>query len=192
MKIDFLPKHLDNNIKIEKQKEVPTGWKYFFPLFKKSWTFKILIYFVLPCVILNFWILRYDDFFNGCHIKIQFSLLNWNNLEIKKAIQFIKRKQPDDYEKICRYVKNIDLYLPCSFSAAGCFRNNSPGTIGVYTYQHDENNDPSYTAAIIVHETCHAIQYDEGRINGDRETECYREDQRFFREIGVKNIFPTR
>jgi hypothetical protein len=188
MQIDFLPKHL-NEKKIKSEKEVKLDWKYYLSVFRNSWVYKILVYLLLPIVILNFWIMRYDDFSNNCHINIQFSLINWNNLEIKRAIKFIKHKQPADYQKVCRYVDNIELYLPCDFSYGGCFRDSKPGSIGIYSMKRDENNDPSYTAAIIVHETCHAIQRAENRTSGDRETECYNEHERFLREIGVDNKF---
>jgi hypothetical protein len=38
--------------------------------------------------------------------------------------------------------------------------------------------------AILVHETCHAIQYHEGRPPGfDLEQECYAEDDRILRTL---------
>ena len=41
-----------------------------------------------------------------------------------------------------------------------------------------------WTVAIVVHETCHAIQSHEGRPPGfDHEDECYNEDHRIMRAL---------
>ena len=185
------PKEIKAGVSLESEKYQTFSAK-FFGFFQKK-IVKGLGVLILILIIFNFWFLRYDDFTNGCHIKIQYSLLELNNLEIKSALNFIREKSPKDYEKVCRYVKKIDLYLPCSSSNAGCFWDSDPQQIGVYTLKRDRNNDPSFTASVIYHETCHAIQVAENRTNGERETECYRESYRFLREVGVDDsqIYPN-
>lgn len=187
-----LPKHLEQfsppaKTKIKTELETSAGptWQDFVSESIKSKYFKISASILIPAVIFNFLFLRYDDWINGCHINIQFSLLEWNNLEIKRAIKFIKTKSPKDYQKVCEYVDDIALYLPCSFSAGGCFRDVSPGQIGMHTLPRDKNGNPSFTASVIYHETCHAIQKSEGRTSGDREAECYREGYRFLKDAGI-------
>ena len=176
-------KEVNRGTSLESEKYLTFSAKFFGFLQKKI--VKAIGILILILIVFNFWFLRYDDFINGCHIKIQYSLLDLNNLEIKNALNFIRNKSPKDYAKVCQYVDNIELYLPCASSNAGCFWDSDPKQIGVYTLKRDNHDDPSLTAAVIYHETCHAIQRAENRIAGDRETECYRESYHFLKDAGI-------
>ena len=186
---ELLPKHIfpqAEEIKITPREKIS---EYAYKdIAKDLWGKKKVRYFVifvLLIILFNFWFLRYDDWLDGCHINIQFSLLDWNNLEVKNAINFIKNKSPDDYKKVCQNVSDIELFLPCDFSAGGCFRDDKPRQIGVYTMRRDGKNQPSYLAAVIVHETCHAIQKAQNRSMDNREPECYRKGYQFLRSAGI-------
>jgi len=72
-------------------------WGSFFKVFFEGWLGKALVFFILPLVIANFWFFWFDDFANGCHIKISPSITEWNNVDIKKAILLMKEKSPKDY-----------------------------------------------------------------------------------------------
>jgi hypothetical protein len=187
-----LPKHLEpflppEEAKIKYEKFVPEEitWKDVILEFFKSRFFKISASIIIPIVILNFWIFRYDDWTGGCHIKINISLLEWNNLDIKSALGFISKKSPEDYKKVCTYVDTVSPDLPCGGSGGGCYHDDRPKEIVVSNLGHGKHAE--WTAAVIVHETCHAIQKAEERTKGDREKECYRASYKFLKKIGVKD-----
>ena len=107
--------------------------------------------------------------------------MEWNNLEQKRALRFIRDKSPEYYKKVCVYVDTISPDLPCGGSGGGCFREDNPKQIEVSTLGH--SNNPAITAAMIIHETCHSIQREEKRAYS--ESECYGEMNRFLGGIGV-------
>lgn len=183
-----LPKHLDQfnppgeaSIKFELQPPAGPDWKDVVVEFFKSRFFKIAAWIIVPIIILNFWIFRYDDWTGGCHIGIKISLLEWNNLEQKRALKLIRNKSPEDYKKVCAYVDTISPDLPCGGSGGGCFREDNPKQIEVSTLGH--RGDSAITAAMIIHETCHSIQREEKKPYS--EPECYGEMNRFLNYIGV-------
>jgi hypothetical protein len=186
-----IPKHLPsfspdimNEEKHEKRVSEITVMDMLHDLYAKKWI-RFVAVFILLIVMVNFMFFRYDDWTNGCHINIQFSLLEWNNLEMKRALKFIKNKSPKDYQTVCKNVDEIVLFLPCDFSLGGCFRDANPKQIGMYTLPRDKEGNPSLTASVIFHEACHAIQKEEDRTAGDREAECYRDSYRFLKDVGV-------
>jgi len=113
----------------------------------------------------------YVDLGSRCRISISPSILEFNNLTVKRSIDILKYGSPSDYRDLCKYVGKINPNISCGGFGGGCFRNsefNKGGrTIDVST----ANGSLLWTAAVIVHETCHARQLYEKR--GFSETECY-------------------
>ena len=127
--------------------------------------------------------LAYADVGSGCYIFIRLSFVGDSNTTIKRALETLKHGSPDDYRKVCTHVATINPNPSCGGFGGGCFwynkDNRTRGTIDVST-----ENGLISTVGIIVHETCHAIQFQEGRPAGhDLETECYREDDRILRAL---------
>lgn len=181
----YFYRHDDKKIKetnFSKKIKGENKWKENWIIFKQTFLFKIFIWFVIPIVFFNFWVFRYDDFSNNCHIKIKLSLLEWNNLRIKTALKFIRNNSPDYYRKVCSYVDVISPDLPCGGPGGGCFRTGNPKQIEISVQNHRDN--PSFTAAMIIHETCHSIQYQDknGALN---ESECYHEMNNFLGELNI-------
>lgn len=97
------------------------GWIGFFKVFWGKKTARVFVYLALVMVILNFWLFRYDDFANGCHIKIPLSITELNNLQIKEGIKLLKEKSPVDYQELCSSVKSISPELACGGMGGGCY-----------------------------------------------------------------------
>jgi len=118
----------------------------------------------------------YIDVDNSCFVKIIPSItMEFSNSNIKRSIKILKHGSPTDYQDFCRLVDTIDANIDCGGWEGGCFR--SGKKIAVSTSQ----RTVAWTAGIIVHETCHAIQASEGR--GLDENECYSADDRLLRTI---------
>lgn len=113
---------------------------------------------------------RYYDPEAGCNIKIKMSFLEWSNSNIKKALSILKYGAPEDYANVCSHIEVINPTMSCGGWQGGCYYNN-PGEIFIST---SKNEFLAWTAAIIVHETCHDIQAKEGRPPS--EEECYSQD----------------
>lgn len=181
------PKHLGEDssqelkIDLEGLKREESSWEIFKRISKKK-IFRIILIIIFSIVVINFWFFRYDDWVNGCHMRIMPSVLEWNNLNVKKAISFLRNKSPKDYNKFCTYVNTISPDLPCGGSGGGCFHNDKPKQIEVSVLGHQD--DLSITTAIIIHEVCHAVQRNENRQLDEQE--CYGEGNRFLKEIGLK------
>ena len=114
----------------------------------------------------------YVDFSNYCFVKIKPSITEFSNLNIKRAIKVLKHGSPSDYANFCAHVDTIDPNPSCGGFGGGCFysKESRKSTIDIST----SNRDLVWTAAIIMHETCHVIQYQEGRPLS--EDECYHVD----------------
>lgn len=178
-KIEFKdPKADEDKLKFTWREIISAIWEY--------WWAKAIVWIVVPLVVLNLWIFRYDDFSNGCHMKISISLLEWNNLQIKKALGFIRDNSDSDYKKVCAYVDSISPDLPCGGSGGGCFHPGREKEIEVSTLGHASK--PELTAAIIVHETCHSVQKEENRPFDEKE--CYKEANRFLKAVGKWDKVP--
>jgi hypothetical protein len=183
----------------EKTEDIPGGdegeeddysWRSLLKSFWKSWYRKILFYLIIPIVILNFWLFRYDDLANNCHVKIYPSITEWNNLDIKRAINLMKNKSFPDYQKFCQSVKAISPELACGGMGGGCYSKIAPNEIVVSTIFRPKESHTETTAAIITHEVCHLYQNKEGRPMD--EAECYLEYCRILKKMGVRKDYDSR
>ena len=136
-------------------------------------------------LIIGFFLIRrhfyYTDGEYDCSIQLLPSLtLEFSNANTKKAIRLLKYASLKDYKTICANVSRINLNVSCGGFGGGCyfdFLTKNPGSIDIST----SRSDLAWTAAIIVHETCHLLQYQSGRKLG--EEECYKEDHRVIQKI---------
>jgi hypothetical protein len=118
-----------------------------------------------------------------CVIGIRPSLVGYNPTTVKRALDTLRHGSPEDYRKVCAHVGTINPNPSCGGFGGGCFwhteANRGRASIDVST-----EHGLIWTVAIIVHETCHAIQFHEGRPPGfDLEQECYAEDDRILRAL---------
>ncbi len=131
---------------------------------------KIFMYLLLPLLVINFWLFRYDDWKNDCHIKIKPSILELNNLKIKEALKVLRYGMPSEYKSVCDNISYIEPDLPCGGAGGGCFHPNVGSKI-VISVLH--GGTPAHTASIIVHEKCHYRQQEDKRAFDEKE--CYAE-----------------
>ncbi len=123
---------------------------------------------VLIFIPLHFFL--YVDVSHGCVIPIKPSFLELSNTTMKKGLKYLKKNFPAQYKDTCEHVKVINPNMGCGGFGGGCFYHNSPGEITVSTTYGNYIN----AAKVIIHETCHAVQYNEGRPGS--EPECYEKD----------------
>lgn len=141
-------------------------------------TIKITI-FILIVLGLIYRYFFYIDFENACYVILKPSITEFSNANIKRAIKTLKHGAPEDYQTFCTNVNTIDPNPSCGGFGGGCFHSSKSRTktIDISTSQ----RDLAWTAAIIMHETCHAIQYSEGRnLN---EEECYKVDDKTIKTL---------
>ena len=119
----------------------------------------------------------YIDLKNNCKIFIAPSLLEFNNLTIKRAINPLRYAAPDDYTNLCKRVDVIDPNFACGGFEGGCFESSQPRTIIIDTSQ----RSMAWASAMITHEVCHAIQYHESRQMDEHE--CYVKTDEVLRKI---------
>jgi hypothetical protein len=118
-----------------------------------------------------------------CVIGLRPSLVGYDNSTVKLALATLKHGSPDDYRKVCTNVASINPNPSCGGFGGGCFWH-TEGNRGRASIDVSTEHGLIWTVAIIVHETCHAIQYHEGRPPGfDLEQECYGEDDRIMRAL---------
>ncbi|MFH0892131.1 MAG: hypothetical protein V1867_05115 [Candidatus Falkowbacteria bacterium] len=112
----------------------------------------------------------YYDPGNKCLIRLKPSLTEWSNGNIKEGIKVLKHAVPDEYKKLCAYVDKINPNYSCGGLGGGCYISGKAPTreIDISTVY---DGFLGWTAAVIAHETCHAVQHEEGRPFN--ETECY-------------------
>lgn len=108
---------------------------------------------LLALVYLKYFI--YIDIKNNCFITIKPSILEFSNAVMKKGLRVLKYGSPEDYAKVCQYVNKINPNISCAGFGGGCFQNNNPKSIDIST----SNRSLLWTSLIIVHETCHVIQF---------------------------------
>lgn len=138
---------------------------------------KILILFAIISFVIHHYFF-YIDLSNGCFIKIKPSIFELSTNNIKKAIKILKHATPDEYLKLCTHVKTINPNPSCGGFGGGCFYTRYNGQIEIST---SNKSFLGQTAAIIVHETCHAIQHNEKRdLN---EPECYGLDNEVLKSL---------
>jgi hypothetical protein len=120
----------------------------------------------------------YIDLENGCFIKFKVSLTEFSTGNIKESIKVLKYAEPEEYLKLCTHINKINPNLSCAGFGGGCFYNSKPGQIDMSTAH---ESFVGQTAAIVVHEVCHAIQHDEGRELS--EDECYNHDNEIIKNL---------
>ena len=112
----------------------------------------------------------------GCKITIIPTFLP-SNYNAKEILKIIKKGAPDDYMRVCRYVTTINKNPSCGGFDGGCFQPSRPGVI----YIGNDQGNIALAAAIIVHETCHAIQGSQQQQL--HETECYAQGNSFLNTV---------
>ena len=123
------------------------------------------------------------DLGDRCVIGLRPSLVGYDNRTIKLALATLKHGSPEDYRKVCEHVASINPNPSCGGFGGGCFWHNE-GNRGRASIDVSTEHGLIWTIAIIVHETCHAIQYHQGRPPGfDLERECYGDDDRILRAL---------
>ena len=120
----------------------------------------------------------YYDPIYGCQITIIPSFLPSNN-NTKEVIKMIKEGSPDDYIRLCRYVRVINKNPSCGGLDGGCFKSSKPRTI----YTGNDQVNIAISAATLIHETCHAIQGAEGRTLN--ESECYAAMHAYLKAVTI-------
>jgi len=138
---------------------------------------------VVVVVVLATRYLVWLDVANRCVITIRPSLVGYDNRVVKLALETLRHGSPEDYRKVCVHVGTINPNPACGGFGGGCFwhtaENRDRASIDVST-----EHGVIWTVGIIVHETCHAIQFHEGRPpNWNLEDECYKEDDRILRAL---------
>ena len=102
---------------------------------------------------------------------------------VKRALDTLRHGSPADYRNVCIHVATINPNPACGGFGGGCFWHHE-GQKGRATIDISTEHGLIWTVAIIVHETCHAIQYHGGRPpRFDLEHECYNEDDRIMRAL---------
>ena len=115
----------------------------------------------------------YYDPSNKCFIKIKPSIIEFSAGNIKEAIKVLKLTVPEEYEKLCANVDKINPNYSCGGLGGGCYYTKKVPSreIDIST---SHGGFLGWTAAVIAHETCHAIQHNEGRPLVEQE--CYEVD----------------
>jgi hypothetical protein len=138
---------------------------------------------VLAVVVLGLRYFVWWDVGAGCFIGIRPSLVGFDNRTIKRALATLEHGSPEDYRKVCAHVATINPNPSCGGFGGGCFWH-TEGNRGRASIDVSTEHGLIWTIAIIVHETCHAIQYHEGRpAQFNLEQECYAEDDRILRTL---------
>lgn len=135
---------------------------------------KVLKYFFVTLVLISLWyhFFIYIDIRNSCYITIRPALIEFSNVTMKKGLQYLKDDFPNEYTKVCKNVSTINPNISCGGFGGGCYSEykGNPGVIDISTTYGKYKN----AAKVIVHETCHAMQFNEGRPFD--ESECYKKD----------------
>jgi hypothetical protein len=118
-----------------------------------------------------------------CVIGIRPSLVGYDNSTVKRALETLRHGSPEDYRKVCVHVGTINPNPSCGGFGGGCFWHGQKAR-GRASIDVSTEHGLIWTVAIVVHETCHAIQSHEGRPPGfDYEDECYKEDNRIMKAL---------
>ncbi len=138
---------------------------------------KILLIFVLLGIYVYSKFVYLDPDYN-CSIKVIPNFMP-SNFDTKKIIKIVKSGSEEEYKKLCQYVNTINKNPSCGGFDGGCYELERPGTI----YIGNDQGNIALAAALLVHETCHAIQAYENRTLG--ESECYTAGNNFLQEITI-------
>lgn len=129
---------------------------------------------LLFCGWLFYHFFLYIDLSHGCFITLRPAITELSNASVKKGIRYLKANFPNQYQLFCDNVSSIDPNIACGGLGGGCFyhgkNREDPQSISISTTFGDYLN----AAKVIIHETCHAIQYRENR--SPSETECHEKD----------------
>lgn len=138
---------------------------------------KFIIFIAIFCLFIYRYF-YYIDFSERCYIKLKPSLTELSSQNIKQAIKVLKYAVPGEYQKFCSHVKKINPNIACAGFNGGCYYqyNLEKKEIDVSTAN---SSNLGWTASVIAHETCHAIQHQEGRELS--EDECYRKSSEILR-----------
>lgn len=114
----------------------------------------------------------YIDIPNRCFITLRPALIEMSNTTIKKGIRYLKSDYPQEYKNFCKNVKTVNPNISCGGFGGGCYSEYklNSGVIDIST----PYGNWKAAAKVIIHETCHAMQFKEGRPFD--ETECYAKD----------------
>ena len=138
---------------------------------------------VLAMVVLGLRDFVWWDVGARCFIGIRPSLVGFDNRTIKRALATLEHGSPEDYRKVCAHVATINPNPSCGGFGGGCFWH-TEGNRGRASIDVSTEHGLIWTIAIMVHETCHAIQKHEGRpAQFNLEQECYAEDDRILRTL---------
>ena len=124
-------------------------------------------------VLLFFHFFLYIDLRNGCFVTIRPALTELSNTTVKKGIKYLRKNFPKQYDDFCENVTSIDPNISCGGFGGGCYsasRRSNPSVIDISTTYGAVTN----SAKVIIHETCHVIQFKEKRPFD--EAECYAKD----------------
>ncbi len=162
-------------VTISKNATINTFYLRIFGRTDKKVIIKLFKYFIAVLVIL--WIIYhffiYIDLPNRCFITIRPSFTEMSNTTMKKGIRYLKNNFSEQYDDFCKNVESIDPNISCGGFGGGCYSlyKINPGVIDIST----PFGDYKYAAKVIIHETCHVIQFKESRTFD--ETECYKKDE---------------
>lgn len=161
-----------SSIEFEQKQFIEKHKRKFLPS-KKLLKIFFIIFFLFAFIYNSF---LYVDIPNRCFVKIIPSIaFEFSNGNIKRAIKILRYGSPSDYQDFCKHVDTIDANIDCGGWEGGCFRHGKKIAIST------SRNTVAWTAAIIVHETCHAMQNAQRRDSD--ETECYAADGRILESI---------
>lgn len=137
-----------------------------------------IIVFIISAIFYRYF--YYIDFANSCYITIKPSIMEFSSQNIKQAIEVLKYAVPEEYAKFCGHVKAINPNFACGGFNGGCYyaENLASKEIDVSTAN---SSYLGWTAAVIAHETCHAIQAQEKRAIS--EDECYKIGNKVLKKV---------
>lgn len=123
---------------------------------------------------------HYVDLANRCVIAITPAIFEWNGGDIKNALGALRYGSPEDYRRVCSIITTINPNLAATGLNGGHYiAGETPSS--TITVGSAHGAFIGWTAAVIVHETCHALQHREHRPFD--ETECYAAGDRTLQTI---------
>ncbi|MFC1722407.1 hypothetical protein ACFL0C_02020 [Patescibacteria group bacterium] len=120
---------------------------------------------------------------NNCSIKIIPSFMP-SNFNTKNIIKLIKYSSPDSYKQLCQHVTTINKNPSCGGFDGGCYEYNKPNTI----YIGNDQGNIALAAALVMHETCHAMQGQDKRPFSEQE--CYKMGNTFLKDVTMYENMP--
>ena len=138
---------------------------------------KVLLILLIPFLIYKLFI--YIDIKNQCYIRI-IPTFQPSNLDNKRIIKAIRYGSPEDYKNLCAHVNVINKNPSCGGFDGGCFKPDKPKRI----FTGSDQGNLALAAAIVVHETCHSIQFQEDRQIS--EVECYAKGAQFLEKVVLR------